>query len=42
VYKIVQVENEFSRGQFTQTLDLIRLFDQPAWDSLQGSKIKSS
>jgi hypothetical protein len=42
VYKIIQVENEFSRGQFTQTLDLIRLFDQPAWDTLEGSGIKKS
>ena len=42
VYRVIQVENEFSQGQFTQTLDLIRLFDQPAWDSLQGSNIKSA
>lgn len=41
VYKIITVENEFTRGQFTQTLDMVRLFDQPAWDSLQGSKIKN-
>lgn len=42
VYKVIQVENEFSRGQFTQTLDLIRLFDQPAWDTLEGSGIAPS
>lgn len=41
VYKIITVENEFTRGQFTQTLDLVRLFDQPAWDSLQSPKIKN-
>jgi len=40
LYKIITVENEFSRGQFTQTLDLIRLFDQPAWDTLESSNIK--
>jgi hypothetical protein len=28
IYKIVTVDNEFSRGQFTQTLEMIRLFDQ--------------
>lgn len=41
VYKIITVENEFTRGQFTQTLDLVRLFDQPAWDSLQSSRIRN-
>lgn len=29
IYKIIMVENIFDRGQFTQTLDLIRLFNQP-------------
>lgn len=29
VYKIITVENTFERGQFTQVLDLIRIFDQP-------------
>jgi hypothetical protein len=42
VYKILTVENEFTRGQFTQTLDLVRLFDQPAWDTLSSVQIKSS
>lgn len=28
IYKIMTVDNEFTKGQFTQTLDLIRLFDQ--------------
>ena len=41
VYKIITVENEFSRGQFTQTLQLVRLFDQPAWDSPESMKLKS-
>lgn len=40
VYKIITVENEFARGQFTQSLDLVRLFDQPGWDTLQSSRIK--
>jgi hypothetical protein len=30
VYKVLMVENEFSRGQFTQTLQMIRYMDQPA------------
>ena len=42
VYKIITVENEFTHGQFTQTLDMIRLFDQPAYDTLQGSEIKTN
>lgn len=29
LYKIITVENSFSRGQFTQTLELVRLFNQP-------------
>ena len=28
IYKIIAVENSFERGQFTQTLDLIRLMEQ--------------
>jgi len=28
VYRILTIENMFDRGQFTQTLDLIRVFDQ--------------
>lgn len=36
VYKIITVENEFSRGQFTQALNLIRLFDQPGYDTIEG------
>ena len=30
VYKVLMVENEFSRGQFTQNLQMIRYMDQPA------------
>jgi hypothetical protein len=29
IYRMITVENLFERGQFTQTLDLIRMFDQP-------------
>ena len=29
LYRILRVENAFYRGKFEQTLDLIRLFDQP-------------
>ena len=28
IYRVIQVTNEFTRGQFTQTLDLIRQFQQ--------------
>jgi len=35
IYKIITVENEFSRGQFVQTLDCIRMFDQPDYDIVQ-------
>lgn len=42
VYKIITVENEFSRGQFTQNLDMVRLFDQPGWDTLEGPNIKGT
>lgn len=42
MYKIITVDNEFANGVFTQTLDMIRLFDQPTYDSLQGSKINAS
>lgn len=30
VYKILQIDNDFARGQFTQTLQMIRYLDQPA------------
>jgi hypothetical protein len=29
IYKVITVENIFERGQFTQVLDLVRMFDQP-------------
>lgn len=41
IYRIITVDNEFSRGMFTQTLDLIRMFDQSEYDTLEGSEIKS-
>ena len=37
-YKIQVVESEFSRGQFTQTLDLIRIFD----DNVETDKKKKA
>jgi hypothetical protein len=30
IYKVITVENVFERGQFTQVLDLVRMFDQPS------------
>ena len=30
VYKVLTIENEFSRGQFTQNLQMVRYMDQPA------------
>jgi hypothetical protein len=42
LYKIITVDNEFKQGSFTQTLTLIRLFDQPAYDTISGSKIQNS
>ena len=41
IYRIITVDNEFSNGVFTQTLDLIRMFDQTEYDTLEGSSIKS-
>lgn len=38
VYKITTVDNVFSRGKFTQVLDLARLMDQPAYDDLLGGQ----
>ena len=34
LYRVITVENVFDRGQFYQNLDLIRLMDQPAYDSV--------
>ena len=33
IYLIIKIDNSFDKGQFTQTIDLIRLFDQPKYDS---------
>lgn len=38
IYKVITVENEFSRGQFTQNLTLVRLFNQPDFDKLSGKE----
>lgn len=39
VYKIITVENMFERGQFTQALQLVRMFDQPDYDTLEAPSI---
>lgn len=39
LYKILVVENVFERGQFTQSLQLVRLFDQPMYDTVDGQNI---
>lgn len=36
-YKIITVENSFSRGKFTQVLDLVRYFNQPGDSPGSGS-----
>lgn len=41
-YRILTVENEFSRGQFVQTLDCIRVFDSPADKVNANRKEKAS
>lgn len=38
IYKIIQITNNFERGQFTQNLELIRLFNQES-DSINTRKI---
>ena len=42
LYKIITVENEFRQGTFVQVLDMIRLFDQPAYDTVVGSQIQNT
>ena len=42
IYKILTVENEFSRGQFVQNLNIIRLFNQPDFDTLEGKAHKKT
>jgi hypothetical protein len=34
-YRIIKVENEFSKGQFVQTLDCVRIFDKPTTKSTE-------
>lgn len=47
IYRILRVENTFQRGKFEQTLDLVRLFDQPTdvaktnQDSTNGNRTTS-
>jgi hypothetical protein len=36
IYRLITVENEFTRGQFSQNLTLVRLFNQPDFDTLAG------
>jgi hypothetical protein len=40
-YKIIAVENVFDRGQFIQTLDMIRLFEQDKQSSSENSNRES-
>lgn len=35
IYRIITVENVFDRGQFTQTLDMIRMFEQSEYDTVK-------
>jgi hypothetical protein len=37
MYRILTVENEFRSGQFTQTLDLVRMFRQEKYDTASAS-----
>jgi len=41
-YKIISVENVFERGNFTQTLDMIRLFEQDTSSSSKDSQREST
>lgn len=38
LYKVITVENLFEKGQFTQTLNLVRHFEQPKYDTPSGNK----
>lgn len=40
-YKIISVENVFERGNFTQTLDMIRLFEQDVGNESQNAQRES-
>jgi len=42
IYKVITVENVFERGQFTQSLDLVRMFDQPSDQADGGGGSKMS
>jgi len=41
MYRLIKVENEFKSGQFTQTLDLIRMFGQTKYDNLKNPNTPS-
>ena len=42
MYSVLTVESEFSRGQFTQKLEMVRLPNQPTLDYTSGTKKDSS
>ena len=42
LYKIITVDNEFSHGQFIQTMDMIRIFDQPEYDTVDAKNIQTT
>ena len=37
LYRVIQVENNFAQGQFTQTLDMIRIFDEDTSAAANGA-----
>lgn len=41
LYKILTVDNEFRSGMFTQTLNLIRLFNQETFDTVVSEPVQS-
>jgi hypothetical protein len=42
MYRVLTVENEFRSGQFTQNLDLVRMFRQEKYDDVKGGESNSS
>lgn len=41
IYKMITVDNVFDRGSFTQSIDMVRLFDQPT-DRVSGTRTAES
>jgi hypothetical protein len=41
MYRVITVENEFRSGQFTQNLDLVRMFGQEKYDTISGTNTAS-